>query len=216
MTLPFPAEAQNIFRRHIRGAIKRSMDISISLVLLLAALPVLIITAIAIWLDSRGPILFRQKRAGKNGKPFVMYKLRTMYEGAEDDRDLIRDINEYKDGPCFKSRRDPRITKVGRWIRKASIDELPQLINVLRGDMSLVGPRPLPLDEIRTDSRAERMRISGKPGLTCLWQISGRTEIPYDEWVMLDLYYLQNQSLGLDVRILFHTIPAVLSGHGAY
>ena len=117
---------------------------------------------------------------------------------------------------CFKMRNDPRVTRLGRWLRRLSIDELPQLYNVLRGDMALVGPRPVPLDEAPTDTPAQRLRFTVKPGITCLWQVSGRTEIPYDEWLALDVWYIRNRSLRLDVQILWRTIPAVLSCRGAY
>ena len=145
-----------------------------------------------------------------------MYKLRTMYDGAEDDKVLFRHLNSLPTGPCFKMKGDPRVTPVGRWLRRSSIDELPQLWNVLRGDMRLVGPRPLPLDEVRTDTPLEKLRFAVKPGITCLWQVSGRTEIPYDEWLALDVWYIRNRSLSLDLQILVKTIPAVLSAHGAY
>ncbi len=197
-------------------AAKRAIDIVLASLMLVMASPVLLVSAALIKLTSRGPILFSQLRAGLHGRPFTMYKLRTMYQGAAADQHHLADQNELEDGPVFKIRRDPRITRVGRWLRRSSIDELPQLINVLRGEMTLVGPRPLPLSEIRTDNWGEWLRLSVKPGLTCLWQIAGRTDIPYNEWMQLDGYYVQNRSLGMDLLIILKTVPAVLSGRGAY
>ena len=196
--------------------ISRAIDMGIAGFALLLTLPVILLAALAIKLTSRGPIFFRQARAGKEGRPFSMFKLRSMYAGADDDKELFRKHNHLPTGPCFKMKSDPRVTTVGRWIRRSSIDELPQLWNVLRGDMALVGPRPLPLDEVRTDTPEQRLRLAVKPGITCLWQVSGRTEIPYEEWLALDLWYIRNRSLALDLQILIKTIPAVLSGRGAY
>jgi lipopolysaccharide/colanic/teichoic acid biosynthesis glycosyltransferase len=194
---------------------KRVIDVSVAVALLLVSAPVMLAACLAIKCTSRGPVLFRQLRAGLNGKPFTMYKFRSMMNGAQEWRPHMSLLNEI-DGPVFKLREDPRITRVGRLLRRTSIDELPQLFNVLRGEMSLVGPRPLPLDEVMTGSPAECRRMEVLPGLTCLWQISGRCEIPYPEWMQLDLLYIQNRSLILDLQILLHTIPAVLSCRGAY
>ncbi len=196
--------------------VQRGMDVGLAVVALVLTAPVLAFAAAAIRMTSRGPLLFRQRRAGLGGRPFTMYKLRTMYVGADDDKELFREFNALPTGPCFKMKDDPRVTRVGRRLRRSSIDELPQLWNVLRGEMSLVGPRPLPLDEVRDDAPEHRIRHSVKPGLTCLWQVSGRTDIPYEEWMALDLWYVRRRSLGLDLRILLKTIPAVLSGRGAY
>ncbi len=195
---------------------KRVIDVGLAILLLILTAPILAASVAAIILTSRGPIVFRQRRAGLRGRPFTMYKLRTMYNGAADDKELFRNLDECQNAPVFKIRRDPRITKVGRFLRCSSIDELPQLINVLRGEMSLVGPRPLPLDEIRSDTWSEWLRLSVKPGLTCLWQIAGRNEIPYREWMQLDGYYVQNRSTAFDMKIVLKTVPAVLSGRGAY
>jgi lipopolysaccharide/colanic/teichoic acid biosynthesis glycosyltransferase len=145
-----------------------------------------------------------------------MYKLRTMYPGADDDKELFRKFNSLPTGPCFKMKNDPRVTPIGRWLRRSSLDELPQFLNVLLGNMALVGPRPLPLDEVVTDTPQQRMRFSVKPGITCLWQVCGRTEIPYDEWLALDVWYIRNRSLSLDLQILVKTVPAVVSARGAY
>ena len=170
---------------------------------------------VLIKLSSPGPIFFRQKRCGLNGQPFVMFKFRTMVTDAEQHQHELAAMNEMN-GPVFKVTEDPRITKVGKILRKFSFDEFPQLINVLRGDMSLVGPRPLPVDEVRRfDDLAHRRRLSVKPGLTCLWQISGRNEVKdFKDWVRLDLEYIDNWSLWLDIKILWRTIPVVLLGLG--
>jgi exopolysaccharide biosynthesis polyprenyl glycosylphosphotransferase len=174
------------------------------------------IIAIAIKLSSRGPIFFRQQRSGQNGRPFTLYKFRTMVTNAEQYKHELEAMNEMS-GPVFKVTNDPRVTRVGKWLRKYSLDELPQLWNVLRGDMSLVGPRPLPVDEVkRFSDLAHRRRLSVKPGLTCLWQIGGRNQIfDFKEWVRLDLEYIDNWSLWLDLKILLLTIPAVFRGTGA-
>lgn len=198
------------------AVVSRMLDVAISCIALALAAPIMLVAAVAIKLTSRGPVFFKQPRAGRGHVPFTMYKLRTMYNGADDDKELFRRLNSLPTGPCFKMRNDPRVTTVGRWLRRTSIDELPQFLNVLRGDMSLVGPRPLPLDEVRTDTADQRLRLSVKPGITCLWQVSGRTEIPYEEWLALDVWYIRNRSLALDLQILFKTLPAVLSGRGAY
>lgn len=172
--------------------------------------------ALLIRLTSPGPVLFRQQRAGLNGRPFTMYKFRSMVTNAEQLKHELEQLNEMS-GPVFKLTNDPRVTPIGRFLRRYSIDELPQLINVLRGEMSLVGPRPLPLDEVaRFDDVAHRRRLSVKPGLTCLWQISGRSELrDFKEWVRLDLEYIDHWSLWLDFKILLRTIPVVLTAKGA-
>ena len=196
--------------------IKGLIDRLGALVLVLLSLPVLIGAAIGIWLTSTGPIIFRQLRGGKNGRPFVMYKLRTMNTNAEMCRAELEVYNQMS-GPVFKIEKDPRVTPLGRWLRKTSIDELPQLFNVLKGDMSLVGPRPLPIYEVeKFEHSAHRRRLSVKPGLTCLWQISGRNNVTcFEDWVRLDLAYIDNWSIWLDIKILLKTIPAVVFGFGA-
>jgi len=178
--------------------------------------PVFLMVALLIKLTSPGPILFRQLRSGLNGAPFTIYKFRTMVTDAEQRKHELESMNEMS-GPVFKVTRDPRVTRLGRWLRKYSIDELPQLFNVLRGEMSLVGPRPLPVDEVkRFHDVAHRRRLSVKPGLTCLWQISGRNQIAeFSDWVRLDLEYIDNWSIWLDFKILFRTVPVVLMGTGA-
>jgi exopolysaccharide biosynthesis polyprenyl glycosylphosphotransferase len=195
---------------------KHALDIGGAFVLVvITSLPMLAL-ALLIRVSSRGPILFRQQRAGLNGKPFTMLKFRSMATNAEQRRHELEVLNEMA-GPVFKITNDPRVTPIGRFIRKFSLDEFPQLINVLRGEMSLVGPRPLPLDEVkRFDDLAHRRRLSVKPGITCLWQVSGRNHVKdFRDWVRLDLEYIDNWSLWLDFKILFRTIPVVLLGTGA-
>jgi exopolysaccharide biosynthesis polyprenyl glycosylphosphotransferase len=199
-----------------QGVIKQLMDIVGSLAaLIVLALP-LIIIGLLIKLTSRGPALFRQQRSGLNGAPFTIYKFRTMVTNAEQFQHELAAMNEMT-GPVFKVSKDPRITRIGKFLRKYSIDEWPQFLNVLRGEMSLVGPRPLPVDEVkRFNDLAHRRRLSVKPGLTCLWQISGRSEIKdFSDWVRLDLEYIDNWSLWLDLKILWRTVPKVLMGTGA-
>jgi len=194
---------------------KRILDISVASILLILSVPILVIAAVAIKLTSRGPVIFKQYRAGYLGRPFMMYKLRTMTKDVSEDTFFFNCL-EGRNGPAFKLKRDPRITPVGRWLRKTSIDELPQLVNVILGTMSLVGPRPLPLEQVRLESIEERARLSVKPGITGLWQVSGRADVPYSEWVEMDLYYVQHKSVWLDILILLRTFPEVLSCEGAY
>jgi lipopolysaccharide/colanic/teichoic acid biosynthesis glycosyltransferase len=183
---------------------------------LLVLAPLFLLTALLVATSSRGPIIYRQQRAGLNGRPFTMYKFRSMRAGAEQLQADLADHNEME-GPVFKMKRDPRVTPVGRFLRRHSLDELPQLWNVLRGEMSLVGPRPLPLEEVhRFENLAHRRRLSVKPGLTCLWQVRGRNDITsFEEWVRLDLEYIDQWSLWLDVKILLATLPVALLGRGA-
>jgi exopolysaccharide biosynthesis polyprenyl glycosylphosphotransferase len=179
-------------------------------------LPLMGLIALAIRLTSPGPVLFRQQRSGLHGRPFNMLKFRTMVTNAEQLKQELEALNEMS-GPVFKLSNDPRVTRVGRFLRRWSLDELPQLFNVLRGEMSLVGPRPLPVAEVeRFDDPADRRRLSVKPGLTCLWQVGGRNEVRcFKDWVRLDLEYIDHWSLWLDLKILARTIPAVLRGTGA-
>ena len=197
---------------HLLG--KRLLDVAGSALMLVVAMPVMVVAALAIRLTSHGAVLFRQERVGLNGRTFTLYKFRTMMEDAHDRRSEVAHLNEMR-GPVFKTRRDPRVTIVGRWLRKFSLDELPQLWNVLRGDMSLVGPRPPIPEEVNLYERWQRRRLSMKPGLTCLWQVSGRNEVDFERWIELDLQYIDNWSPALDLKILLRTIPAVLSGKGA-
>lgn len=194
--------------------IKRVMDVTISVALLLLLLPVMILVALLVKLSSPGPVIYRQVRCGLYGRKFFLYKFRSMQKGAEDVLWEIKHLNEMA-GPVFKMRNDPRVTPIGRFLRKTSLDELPQFWNVLTGDMSLVGPRaPLP-DEVKEYTRWQRRRLSVKPGITCLWQVSGRNEIDFHEWMKLDLHYIDNWSLLLDLKILLRTFPVVLIGKGA-
>jgi exopolysaccharide biosynthesis polyprenyl glycosylphosphotransferase len=198
--------------------IKRLLDIVLSGTMLLILAPALLATAIAIKLTSRGPVLFIQKRVGLNKRVFNIYKFRTMCVDAEKKLAEIEHLNEVS-GPVFKIKSDPRITSVGKFLRKTSIDELPQLLNVLKGDMSLVGPRPLQLRDYELFTEAgpdwQRCRFSVRPGITCLWQVNGRSAIPFEQWMELDQQYVRKWSLWLDMQILVKTIPAVLKGSGA-
>ena len=194
---------------------KRALDVILSLAILPAITPLLIMIALLVKLTSRGPVLFRQERIGRNKRRFFMYKFRTMVPNAEKLQSSLEGLNEAK-GPVFKIKDDPRVTPVGRLLRRTSLDELPQLFNVLRGDMSLVGPRPLPLRDYEGfDQDWQRRRFSVRPGITCLWQVNGRSNIAFDHWMKLDLQYLDEWSIWLDVKILAQTIPAVLKRSGA-
>src|SRR5580692_57970 len=195
---------------------KKSLDFFGSFVLLILLSPVFLIIAAAIKATTRGPVFFKQQRSGLSGAPFTLYKFRTMVTNAEQFQHELAAMNEMS-GPVFKLTKDPRITPIGKFLRKFSIDELPQLFNVLRGEMSLVGPRPLPVNEVkRFNYLAHRRRLSVKPGLTCLWQVSGRNQITdFRDWLRLDLEYIDNWSIWLDLLILLRTIPAVVAGTGA-
>jgi exopolysaccharide biosynthesis polyprenyl glycosylphosphotransferase len=194
--------------------VRRIMDLVIVCIFGIPILLVIGISSIAIRLTSPGPVFFKQERCGLNGRLFTMYKLRSMVNNSEQARFELETLNEM-DGPVFKSSRDPRRTKVGKFLRKFSIDEFPQFYNVLRGDMSLVGPRPPLPQEVARYERWQRRRLSMKPGITCLWQISGRNEVSFQEWMKLDLTYIDNWSLLLDLKILLKTVPVVLLGRGA-
>jgi len=191
------------------------MDIAGSLAGLVLLSPVLLVIALLIYLDDPGPVIFKQKRSGLNNRTFVMYKFRSMVINAAELHKQMQQFNEL-DGPAFKMKNDPRITKIGRFIRRTSIDELPQLLNVLKGDMSLVGPRPLPVYESEQCNAYQLQRLLVKPGITCFWQISGRNDISFDEWIEMDLEYIRTASLKTDIVILLRTVKAVLVGKGAY
>jgi exopolysaccharide biosynthesis polyprenyl glycosylphosphotransferase len=195
-------------------AFKRLFDIASSAVALWLLLPVIGLIALAIKLTSHGPVLFRQARVGLHGKHFHMLKFRSMVVDAEKLRVALEKQNE-QSGPVFKMKNDPRITSVGRFIRKYSLDELPQLINVLRGDMSVVGPRPPIPSEVAKYEPWQRRRLSMRPGLTCIWQVSGRNQISFDQWMYLDMQYIDHWSFGLDLNLIFRTFPVVLTGRGA-
>ena len=199
-----------------QGVLKQVIDTLVALVMVIVLALLFPFFALLIKFSSPGPILFRQRRCGLNGQPFTMFKFRTMASDAEQRKHELAAMNEMS-GPVFKIKDDPRITPVGKWLRKFSIDEFPQFYNVLRGEMSLVGPRPLPVDEVRRfDDLAHRRRLSVKPGLTCLWQVSGRNKVSnFEDWVRLDLEYIDNWSLWLDLKIMWRTIPTVLIGAGA-
>lgn len=194
--------------------LKRSLDVVGGLILFAVAVPIYLVTAVAIAVSSRGPVLYRQVRLGQDGAEFTMLKFRSMYRDADQQR-VWQDNEQDGGGVLFKVRRDPRVTPVGRLIRALSIDELPQLVHVLSGRMSLVGPRPLAaIDSIYTGSARRRLLV--RPGLTGLWQVSGRSELSWDDAVRLDLYYVENWTLGLDLIILARTVYTVLSCKGAY
>jgi lipopolysaccharide/colanic/teichoic acid biosynthesis glycosyltransferase len=193
---------------------KRAVDVAGAAVGLAVLSPVLVASAVAIKLSSPGPVIFRQKRAGLGGRPFTIFKFRTMCADAEAKKKALRAISE-QDGPAFKLAHDPRITKVGHFLRKTSIDELPQLLNVLKGDMSLVGPRPLPVDEQEGCERWQRRRVDVTPGLTCIWQVKGRSRVTFAEWVRMDVAYMRRRTVFHDLSILLRTIPAVLFRRGA-
>ena len=199
-----------------RLVVKRLIDIVVSAGVLIALSPFLVVVSLLIKLESCGPVFFTQERVGYNKRRFKILKFRTMVVGSDQQQQALELLNEAK-GPVFKIRNDPRITRIGKFLRRFSIDELPQLVNVLKGDMSLVGPRPLPIRDVeRIELRWHRRRFSIKPGITCLWQVNGRSEIGFDEWVRMDLEYIDRWSLALDMRILLKTLPAVLQGPGAY
>lgn len=195
--------------------IKRWMDIFLSIIALIGLSPVFLITSIAIKLEDRGPVLFTQLRAGKDMKPFKIYKFRSMYVNADNELNDMMDNNE-QTGHAFKIKNDPRITRVGKVIRRCSIDELPQLLNIIKGDMSIVGPRPILTFQMEECSQYEKQRLIVQPGLTCYWQIGGRANIKWEEWVELDLDYIEDMSLWTDIKMIVKTIPAVMDSEGAY
>ena len=197
-------------------SIKRVFDIAITLGMLIILSPLFATTALCIAIENPGPVFYYQTRVGKNGQHFRFYKFRSMIVGADALLAELLEKNESQDGVIFKMQQDPRVTRVGRFIRKFSIDELPQLFNVLHGDMSLVGPRPALPDEVALYSLEQRKRLHVIPGITCIWQVRGRSEIPFEGQVQLDIEYIKSTSILKDVIILLKTIPAVLAGKGAY
>jgi len=196
--------------------LKTFLDIFGSLILLILLSPVFLITAILIYITDPGPIFYVAHRVGLNGAYFGFIKFRSMYVNADKMKDQLLEQNESGDGVIFKMKNDPRVTRIGRFIRRFSIDELPQLINVLKGDMSLVGPRPPLPREVMEYTLEDRKRLHVKPGITCLWQIKGRSDIPFHQQVQLDMEYIRSQGIKNDLLILLKTIPAVISGKGAY
>ncbi len=194
---------------------KRSFDVTLGLIILALLAPLFLIIAALVKITSRGPVIFVQKRVGKNGAVFAIYKYRSMYIDAEARRAALLAHSD-REGICFKSKNDPRITPLGHWLRRLSLDELPQLLNVVKGDMSLVGPRPALPSEVAAYPARAMQRLSVLPGITGLWQVSGRAEIGFDEMVELDIHYARTGSLWIDLIILLRTFKAVFSGRGAY
>lgn len=207
---------------------KRGIDIVGSSLMLIIVSPLMVLTALAIVTTSAGPVFYAQDRVGYMGQRFRFLKFRSMCHDAETRREEILHQNHHQSGPIFKIRDDPRMTPVGRIIRRMSIDELPQLLHVLRGTMSLVGPRPLPYEDVVAQIPEDHLndqskyttwdlqKLTTKPGITCIWQVNGRSELDYETWIRMDIEYIENWSLWLDVKLLAQTIPAVLSGRGAY
>lgn len=194
---------------------KRGLDLLLSTIGIIVVIPIFLIIGIWIKLESKGPIIFSQKRVGQNGKIFNMYKLRSMVVNAEELKEKLKENNEMS-GPMFKMQYDPRITKIGRFIRKTSIDELPQLINVIKGDMSLVGPRPSLPEEVDQFEKWMLKRLDVKPGLTCYWQVSGRNNIDFEDWMKLDIKYVSERSLFLDIKLIFKTVVVLFGDKNAY
>ncbi len=210
-----PARAR-LPRWRLEQAVKRALDVVLGVVLLVLFLPVLVLVAVVVKLTSPGPLLFRWSAVGERARPFVTYKFRTMVPGADGMKGTLLHMNEMR-GPVFKIRQDPRMTSVGWWLRKYSLDELPQLWSVVKGDMSLVGPRPPFPDEFASFEEWQWAKLAVRPGITCIWQVSGRSEISdFREWVRLDLDYIERWNLLLDLKILLRTIPAVIGARGAY
>ncbi len=195
--------------------VKRVVDVVSSALALFLGAPLMAMIALMIKLDSPGAVLFRQERVGKDGRRFTLYKFRSMTEGAEHQQEALQTLNE-ADGPLFKIKEDPRTTRLGKWLRRLSLDELPQFYNILLGEMSLIGPRPPLPTEVIQYKEWQKRRLEISPGLTGLWQVSGRSELTFDEMAMLDIYYIENWSPGLDAKILWRTIPRVLFGNGAF
>ena len=204
------------FNYTIYKVTKRVLDIAVSGLALLILLPLLATVALIIKLTSKGPVIFTQQRAGLEGKTINFIKFRSMVQDADQLLEELQKQNDHKDSITFKMKRDPRITLIGRIIRKQSIDELPQLWLVLKGDMTLVGPRPATVSEVDKYNLQAMQRLMVKPGLTCIWQVSGRGDIPFKEQLAMDIYYINNRSTWMDLKLLVLTVPAVISGKGAY
>lgn len=208
-------EEVHVRKRIAYHCIKRFYDIVMSLVALALLSPVFLIVALAIKLEDRGSVFYVQERMGLKGKVFRMYKFRSMCQDAEKLHKELLSRNEL-DGPAFKMKEDPRVTRVGRFIRRTSIDELPQLVNIIKGEMSIVGPRPLPTYEAVQCNEYQNQRLLVKPGLTCYWQCCGRNDIPFDEWIEMDLKYIKEAGIRTDWKLIFRTVGAVLRNDGAY
>ncbi|SDB09886.1 MULTISPECIES: sugar transferase [unclassified Butyrivibrio] len=202
-------------KANIYKGLKRAFDVVACSLALVVLSPIFLVTALAIMLEDGGPVFFTQYRAGKNMKPFKIYKFRSMYKNAEAQFQRMQAQNE-QTGHAFKIKDDPRITHVGKFIRKYSIDELPQLINIIKGDMSIVGPRPILVNQMEECNAYEKQRLIVKPGLTCYWQVGGRANIKWDEWVELDLKYIKDMSIATDIKLILKTIPVVFESEGAY
>lgn len=213
---PARTRALRLPRIRLYGFVKRSLDVVLAGLLLIALLPLFAVVALVIKLTDGGSVLYRQVRIGRGGREFTFYKFRSMVLNAERYQNQLQQLSHHKDTRTFKVKHDPRITWIGRIIRKTSIDELPQLWNVLRGDMTLVGPRPAVPSEVARYTPYERHRLDVTPGLTCIWQVSGRADLDFAQQVEMDLTYIRNRSLWLDLKLLLRTIPAVISGRGAY
>lgn len=203
------------WRRDGNDALKRGFDVFCCGLGLLLLSPLFLLVALLIKLEDGGPVLFVQTRVGHNGREFPMYKFRSMVPDAEKRFQELLHRNEHREGITFKIKDDPRVTRIGKWLRKLSLDELPQLYNVLVGDMSLVGPRPPVPREVALYSLEHRRRLAVKPGITCIWQISGRSELDFSQQVRLDVLYIDTQTFGMDLKILLRTVPVVLAGRGA-
>ncbi|EEH96849.1 sugar transferase [Clostridium tertium] len=214
INLDINVEVEKRDNRLIYNLSKRIIDIIGSLIGLILLSPILIIVGILIKFESKGPIVFTQKRVGKDGKEFDMYKLRSMVVNAEEIKEKLKEQNEMS-GPMFKMKDDPRITKVGKFIRKTSIDELPQLVNILKGDMSLVGPRPSLPNEVKEFETWMLKRLNVKPGLTCYWQVMGRNNIDFEDWMKLDVKYVNERSFWLDIKLIFKTVFVLFGDRNA-
>ena len=204
---------KNLPDNYIATKLKAILDVFLSFVIFVFISPVLLIIAIAIKLEDGGPVIFKQKRVGKNGRQFNCYKFRTMVTNAEDLKEKLLTLNE-QDGPVFKIKNDPRVTKTGRFLRKTSLDELPQFLNVLLGEMSIVGPRPPVPSEVKKYERRIKRRLSVSPGITCTWQVSGRNNIPFNQWMEMDMEYIDNWKLSLDLKIVLKTFGVIFKGNG--
>ena len=206
---------QNVKKRYAYLFAKRFFDIALSMLAFALLFPLFLLTAIAIKLEDGGPVIYSQLRAGKGGKRFRFYKFRSMCVNAEEKQTDLKALDE-TDGPIFKITNDPRITRVGKVLRKTSIDELPQLVNIMRGEMAIVGPRPPLPNEVAQYTPEQMHRLDVKPGLTCYWQCSGRSNLSFEKWMELDFKYINERSLWTDLKIILKTVPAVLLGRGAY
>jgi exopolysaccharide biosynthesis polyprenyl glycosylphosphotransferase len=208
------ADDKNFDKNYIYIILKRVLDIIGSIIGMVLFSPIMLFTAVAIKITSPGPVVFYQKRVGLNGKVFNLYKFRSMTENAEQMLDKLKDKNEMS-GPMFKIKEDPRVTKIGKFIRKTSIDELPQLINILNGEMSLVGPRPNLPREVIKFTKYQKQKIKVKPGLTCYWQVMGRNNIDFDDWMELDIKYVKERNTWIDIKLILQTVKVLFGDENA-